>query len=96
MNQTELADLGTLDYVLGLPSYSAGARIRWRSEANSADNFVSYRYINFHNTGIIHSVLVSSTVRMSNNFYLNLAYNHLFRAGMADTDLYSAGVTLKF
>ena len=95
MNQAEIADLGTNNYVLGLPYYSAGARIRWKSDVSNSDNFISYRYVDFYNTGNGHSVLISSTMRMGFNFYLNLAYNHIFRAG-PDVDIYTAGMILKF
>ena len=95
MNQTEIADLGTADYVFGMPHYSAGARIRWKSDVSNSDNFISYRYIDFYNMDNAHSVLISSTMRLGFNFYLNLAYNHIFRPG-TDADIYTAGAILKF
>ena len=95
MNQTELADLGTIDYVLGLPDYSAGAKIRWLSSASRSDNYISYRYIQTYNTGGAHSLLLGTMINLGRDLFLNFAYNHIFRAG-ADRDLYSGGITYKF
>ncbi|MDR1124057.1 MAG: hypothetical protein LBL61_05660 [Elusimicrobiota bacterium] len=95
MNQAELADLGTLDYVLGLPDYSAGVKIRWVSSASRSDNYISYRYIDTYNDGGAHLLVAAVMIDTGRDFFINFAYNHIFRAG-ADRDLYSAGIMYKF
>ncbi|MDR0734898.1 MAG: hypothetical protein LBG16_04335 [Elusimicrobiota bacterium] len=95
LNQAEAADLGTLDYVLSLPYYSAGVKIRWMSSASRSDNYISYRYFDTHNAGGAHSLMLGTMVNLGMDFFINFAYNHIFRAG-ADRDLYSAGITYKF
>jgi hypothetical protein len=94
MNQQELADLGTLDYVLGLPKFAAGAKILWVSAVSRSDNYIGYKYIDFYNNGAAHSLMLNSTVNFYKNVYFNLAYNHLFVNG--GRDLYGAGIMVKF
>jgi hypothetical protein len=95
MNQQELANLGTLDYILGLPKFSGGAKMVWKSNVSRSDNFISYRYIDFYNEGAKHSLLLSSTVNIFySNLFLNFSYNHLFGGG--NRDLYGAGIMVKF
>ncbi|MDR0953434.1 MAG: hypothetical protein LBM71_04530 [Elusimicrobiota bacterium] len=96
LNQQELADLGTLDYVLGLPRASGGAKMRWRSVQSRSDNYISYRYIDFYRQKAAHSLMASSTIAIFSKLFLNISYNHLFIAGSTDKDLYGGGIMLKF
>ena len=43
LDQQELADLGTLDYVLYLPRSAVGARINWKSATSNSNNYIYYR-----------------------------------------------------
>lgn len=95
MNQQDLADLGTLDYVLGLPKGSIGAKMSWKSAASNSDNYISYRYIDFNDESATHSLMLSSTLQIARSIFLNLAYNHLFVPG-TDRDIFGAGVVVKF
>ena len=95
MNQQELADLGTLDYVLGLPKGSAGIKIKWFSAINKSENYISYKYINFYTQDAVHSLMFGSNLRLSSNVYLNIAYNHLFEKG-SNRDIYGGGIMLRF
>lgn len=95
MNQQELADLGTLDYVLALPKGSAGLKIKWFSSINNSENYISYKYIDFFTQNAVHSVMLGSNLRVSENVYFNIAYNHLFESG-CDKDLYGGGFMLRF
>jgi hypothetical protein len=95
MNQQELADLGTLDYVLGLPRGSAGLKIKWASSVNNSENYISYKYIDFFTQDAVHSLMLGSNLRVSENVYFNIAYNHLFESG-SDKDVYGGGIMLRF
>ncbi len=95
MNQQELADLGTLDYVLALPKGSGGIKIKWASAINNSENYISYKYIDFFTQDAVHSVMLGSNLRVSENVYLNIAYNHLFEKG-SDKDIYGGGIMLRF
>jgi len=94
MDQAELADLGTLDYTLALANYTAGIKIGWISTVSRSDNFISYRYIDTHNNGGAHSILMSTLVDISGGWYLSFAYNHIIQRG--GKDLYAAGIVFKF
>jgi hypothetical protein len=94
MNQTELADLYTLDYVLNLPKFSGGTKISWRSDVSRSDNYITYRYVDFHNAGAAHSLMLSSKLNIYNNLFLSLSYNHLFQNG-SDDDIFAIGAVLK-
>lgn len=95
MNQQELADLGTLDYVLDLPRGAAGIKIKWASPVNNSENYISYKYIDFFTQDAVHSLMLGTNLRVSGNVYLNIAYNHLFEKG-SDKDLYGGGIMLRF
>lgn len=95
MNQQELADLGTLDYVLALPRGSGGIKIKWFSAVNNSENYISYKYIDFFTQDAVHSLMLGSNLRVSENVYFNIAYNHLFEEG-SDKDLYGGGIMLRF
>lgn len=95
MNQQELADLGTLDYVLDLPKFSGGLKMLWNSPGNKATSFLSYRYIDFHKQSAIQSAMISTTVMVYSTLYVSLSYNHLFIHG-TDKDLFGGGIMFKF
>ena len=94
-NQAELADLGTVDYLFKLPRGSAGLKINWHSEDSNADSFISYRYINIHQSEDRHSLLINTNIFINERASLSLAYNHIFIAKESDIDLYSAGLSIK-
>ena len=94
-NQAELADLGTIDYLLKLPRGSAGLKINWHSQESSTDSFISYRYINIHQSNDRHSLLFNTSIFINERASLNLAYNHIFISKETDIDLYSAGLSVK-
>ncbi|MDR1684272.1 MAG: hypothetical protein LBR90_02265 [Elusimicrobiota bacterium] len=96
LNQQELADLGTLDYTLGLPKGSAGLKIKWLSSLSRSDNFISYRYIEMYRQKNMHSLLLFSSVNFAPGWYFDLSYNHLFISGQTDRDFYGAAVSLRF
>ena len=58
MNQNELADLGTIDYVLNFPQFSAGGSIVWISSENNTKTSLGYKYINYENNLVAHSVML--------------------------------------
>lgn len=95
LNQGDLGDLGTLDYTLALPDYAAGFKIGWLSAVSRSDNYISYRYINFHNANPTHSLLLSSLVNIRGGWFMNLAYNHLFQSA-AGRDIFAASLMYKF
>lgn len=95
MNQQELADLGTLDYVLGLPKGAAGIKIKWHSSVNNSENYISYKYIDFYTQDAVHSLMLQSNLRIGSNVYFNIAYNHLFESGR-NRDLYGGGIMVRF
>ena len=94
-NQAELADLGTIDYLFKLPRGSAGLKINWHSEESNTDSFISYRYINIHESNDRHSLLLNTNILVSERASLNLSYNHIFIPKESDIDLYSAGLSIK-
>lgn len=93
-NQAELADFGTIDYILGLPRGSAGAKIVWTSQESQTESFISYRYINMHEASTRHSLLVSTNIHINQRAALNFSYNHIFMRKETDRDLFSAGVNI--
>ena len=93
-NQAELADLGTIDYMLGLPRGSAGARVDWTSQESQTESFISYRYINMHEASTRHSLLVSTNIHINEMTALNFSYNHIFMKRETDIDLFSAGINI--
>lgn len=94
-NQAELADLGTIDYLFKLPRGSAGLKINWHSDESNTDSFISYRYINIHDSNDRHSLLVNTSILINERSSLNIAYNHIFISKESDIDLYSAGLSIK-
>lgn len=99
-NQAELADLGTMDYMLGLPKGSAGIKISWRSELSRSDNFISYRYIDMQDLNNRHSLLVNTSLLpngiLGEMATVNLAYNHIFIPNESDLDIFGIGLTIGF
>ncbi|MDD6173960.1 MAG: hypothetical protein ACI352_01390 [Elusimicrobiaceae bacterium] len=93
-NQSELADLGTIDYMLGLPRASGGVKATWRSEENRAETFISYRYIDMHDDDARHSLLISTNVLVSAKASLRISYNHIFVPNQTDSDIYGIGLNL--
>ena len=94
-NQAELADLGTTDYVLGLPRASGGIKATWRSEENRAESFISYRYIDMHNANARHSLLISTNMMLSAWATVRLSYNHIFIPNETDSDIYGIGLSVR-
>ncbi len=93
-NQAELADLGTIDYMLGLPRASGGIKATWRSEENRAETFISYRYIDMHDDDPRHSLLMSTNVLVGAKASLRLSYNHVFIPNQTDSDIFGVGLSL--
>ncbi len=94
-NQAELVDLGTIDYMLGLPRASAGLKISWRSDESRSESFISYRYIDMHAANARHSLLVNTNVLLSSMASVNLAYNHIFIPNETDLDIFGMGLSFK-
>lgn len=95
MNQQEIADLGTTDYLFDLPKGSAGLKIRWYSPVNKSENYISYRYIGFYNASAAHSLLLGSSLSVISGVHFSLTYNHIFQHSR-NRDIYGAGLTLGF
>ncbi len=96
MSQEELADLGSIDYTLGLPRGSAGIKMGWNSRESRSSNFISYRYVDMYNEPHFHTVMASSTVALNGWFALNITYNHIFMKEQSDRDIISGGVIFNF
>ena len=96
MNQRDVSDLGTIDYVLNLPLYSVGGAITWLSTENNAKSSISYKYINYEQNLIAHSVMVQTIIPVNPNFLVNLIYNHLFESQGTNRDLFGIGLNYLF
>ncbi|MBQ4493670.1 MAG: hypothetical protein II972_03610 [Elusimicrobiaceae bacterium] len=98
LDQQNIASLDTLNYVLNLPKGSIGAKIRWNSQVSQSITTISYRFIEFQDKDISaqHSALFSTMIMMKNNFYINLAYNHIFIESQKDKDIFKGSISFKF
>lgn len=96
MNQSELADLGTIDYVLNLPEFSVGGVITWISNENNTRTNFSYKYINYKNNLINHSLMLQTLIPVSENLIATLIYNHIFETHHKNKDLFGIGLNYLF
>ena len=96
MNQQEIANLGTIDYVLSLPSFSVGGGITWLSMENNAKSSISYRYIGFEEDLTTHSVMVNTMIPLNETLIITLIYNHLFETHKTNRDLFGVGINYLF
>ncbi len=96
MNQSDLADLGTIDYVLNFPEFSAGGSITWLSTENSTKTSISYKYINYENNLIAHSVMLKTIIPISEKLITTLIYNHIFATHNTNKDLFGIGFNYLF
>ena len=96
MNQNDLADLGTIDYVLNLPEFSVGGIITWISNENNTRTSFSYKYINYENNLINHSLMFRTLIPVSKNLIATLIYNHIFEMHHKNKDLFAVGLNYLF
>ena len=96
MNQSELADLGTIDYVLNLPEFSVGGVITWISNENNTKTSLSYKYINYKNNLINHSLMLKTLIPISEKLIATLIYNHIFETHHKNQDLFGIGLNYLF
>lgn len=96
MNQGEIGNIGTIDYVLALPSFSAGGGMTWLSTENNAKSSISYRYISYEKDLTAHSVMLKTTIPLDNNLLITLIYNHLFETHRTNRDLFGLGFNYLF
>ena len=96
MNQSELADLGTIDYILNLPEFSLGGTITWISNENNTRTTLSYKYINYEQGLINHSLMLQTLIPMSENLIATLIYNHIFETHHKNKDLFGIGLNYLF
>ena len=98
LDQQNIASLGTLDYVLGLPKGSAEVKARWTSQASKSENSISYRFIEFYDRGLKahHSVLLTSRIFASEKLSVLFGYNHIFIQGQTDKDIFKGEISVKF
>ena len=98
LDQQNVSSLDTLNYVLNLPKGSIGAKIKWNSQASQSLNTISYRYIEFRDKNVCahHTIMFSSLIKVSYNWYINLAYNHIFINSQKDKDIFKGSISFKF
>ena len=98
LDQQNIAYLGTLDYVIGLPKGSAEAKIRWKSTESKSDNSISYRFIEYYDKGRTaeHSLKITSKINMGDKVFVSLAYNHIFIIGHTDKDIFKGAISYQF
>lgn len=96
MNQREIGNLGTIDYVLELVRFSAGGGITWLSTENNVKSSISYRYIGYEHDLTAHSVMVQTTIPLADSLLITLIYNHLFETHKTNRDLFGAGFNYLF
>lgn len=96
MDQKDIANLGTIDYVLALPSFSVGGGITWLSTESDAKSSISYRYIGYEQDLTAHSAMIQTTIPLNDNVLITLIYNHLFETHRTNRDLFGAGLNLVF
>lgn len=96
MNQNELADLGTIDYVLNFPNFSLGGNIVWLSQENNTKTSIGYKYINYEHNLIAHSVMIKTIIPLREKLLTTLIYNHVFETNHKNKDLFSIGLNYLF
>lgn len=98
LDQQNVSSLDTLNYVLNLPKGSIGAKIKWNSQVSQSLNTISYRYIEFRDKDVCaqHTLMFSSLIKLSYNWYVNLAYNHIFINSQTDKDIFKGSISFKF
>ena len=96
MNQSDIADLGTIDYVLNFPEFSAGGSITWISAENTTKTSISYKYINYENNLIAHSVMFRTIIPLTENLITTLIYNHIFATHHTNKDIFGIGLNYLF
>ncbi len=96
MNQNELADLGTIDYILNFPQFSVGGNIVWFSSERNAKTCFGYKYINYKNNLAAHSLILRTIIPISTNLSTTLVYNHLFETHHKNKDLFGIGLNYLF
>ena len=97
LDQQNIASLDTLNYVLNLPKGSAGIKITWNSKESMSENSLSYRFIEFYDKDISahHSLKFSSKIALNSNFFVGLAYNHIFISGQKDKDIFKGAISFR-
>lgn len=96
MNQNDLADLGTIDYVLNLPNFSVGGGITWLSPENNTKTSLRYKYINYEHNLIAHSIILQTVIPISENLMTTLIYNHVIESHHVNKDLFGVGLNYLF
>ena len=96
MNQNDLADLGTIDYVLNMPNFSLGGGITWLSSENNTKTTFRYKYINYENNLIAHSIILQTIIPVSEKLVATLIYNHVFESHHKNKDLFGVGLNYLF
>lgn len=96
MNQNDLADLGTIDYVLNLPNFSFGGGITWLSPENNTKTTFRYKYINYEHNLIAHSLMLQTMIPVSEKLVATLIYNHVFESHHKNKDLFGVGLNYLF
>ena len=96
MNQNDLADLGTIDYVLNFPQFSVGGGITWMSRENNTKTSLSYKYINYEQNLITHSIMLKTIIPVADQVVATLIYNHLFERHNKNRDLFGIGLNYLF
>lgn len=96
MNQNDLADLGTIDYVLNLPEFSVGGIITWISNESNTRTSISYKYINYEHNLINHSLMLQTLIPISERWITTLIYNHIFENHHKNKDLFAIGLNYLF
>ena len=96
MNQNDIANLGTIDYVLNFPEFSAGGSITWMSAENTTRTSISYKYINYEDNLITHSLMLQTIIPVSKQLMATLIYNHIFESHHNNRDLFGIGFNYLF
>jgi len=97
MNQREVAELGTIDYIISnFPRFSAGGGVTWVSAENNTKTTFSYKYIDFEQKLKTHSLMIQTNIPMGEKLILGLVYNHLFETHKTNRDLFGLGLNYLF
>lgn len=96
MNQSEIGNLGTIDYVLALARFSVGGGITWLSTESNAKSYISYRYIGYEQDLTAHSIMINTTIPLEKHVLITLVYNHLFETHKTNRDLFGVGFNYIF
>ena len=96
MNQNELGDLGTIDYILKLPNFSLGGSISWMSPENNTTTLLIYKYINYEHNFLAHSLMLRTIIPVTENLLTTLIYNHVFEKYHKNKDLFGVGLNFLF